>query len=744
MGTIIAYMTQQITGTIIGDRYKITGYLRDGRMGNVYVARRIEDNAMFAVKMLDRSLFGEEEAMRRFEREIRIQSRIQHPNSMHVFETGKTADGLPWLVQEYVNGETLSDWIEENGKMSPEVAVDVAAQIALALEAAHDIGVVHRDLSPENIMLVESGTDSALRAKVLDFGLAGVADKSADEDTSLTAVGVRVGTPKYMAPEYIEDFECDHRADLYALGIVLYEMIVGDVPFDGRPYKVMDRHVNEVPAHLSTKIEGVEPWLDQLTAKLLEKQPDDRPASARAVVAAIENGLGVQIRPVQDNYVQQAMEEQAEPTEQTMIGPGGTHDPVLEKFRSSLVKTLDRRTGSAPPARDCLIVEQVSKYSIPFELGIKPGTLVQVEEQDEGLLDPTLVDKAYSEHTYVFHSEGERIRLKTTGALMGMTLARSVENIRTYYNPGSDGPESLLELWKQGAWEVLERLSTRALAGTTSALTAGLFAKFMGGGKPKPRDHPATLFYGAALVETGRGDEGFPFIKDFKTHHAHNWPEVYIAVATAYMGLQRLRAKKRDLGVQLLEQSYLMEPLQKVRRALEKTTGNTPELRQLYKRKFPQYDLYQTNGYPGANLQTTLDQMDDSQILLIVLLGGFRGNTRYNQFMLRFMNYAVHMADFIVGVHVATTVKDRTGDHHPEWFTGEDMAAAAGLPFLVLEDYRAFLQREAKPTRIPTVYAVNRDGVVLHEGSGDATDIWNAIGRAGQLRMHKFANKNLG
>ncbi len=733
-------MAQQITGTVIADRYKITGYLRDGRMGNVYVARRLEDNAMFAVKMLDRALFGEEEAMRRFEREIRVQSRIQHPNSMHVFEAGKTADGVPWLVQEYLEGDTLAERLEEKGPLPPADAVDVAAQVALALEAAHDIGIVHRDLSPDNIMLVESLTDSGLKVKVLDFGLAGVADKSADEDTSLTAVGVRVGTPHYMAPEYIEDFECDHRADLYALGIVLWELIAGEPPFDGRPYKVMDKHVNEVPPKMSTKAEGVPDWLDALVAKLLEKSPDDRPASARAVVAAIENGTGKSVRPVADAHVQQDMQQQAEPTEQTMIGKGGRKDPVLEKFRDSLVKTIDRRTGNPPPARDCLVVERVSKYSIPAKLGIRPGTLVQVEEQDEGLLDPTLLQKPTPENTYVFHQDGERIRLKTTAALMGMTLARSVENIRTYYNPGTDGPDALLELWKQGAWEVLERLALRALSGSTSALTSGLFAKFIGGGKPKPQNDPATLFYGAALIETGRGDEGYPFVKEYKAAYAHNWPEVYHAIATAYAGLQRLRSGKRDLGVELLEQSYLMEPLQKVKRALEKTTGRAPELRQLYKQKFPRYDLYRTDGYPGANLENVLQTLDDSQVLLIVLLGGFRGNVRYNQFMIRYLNYAVHFPDFICGLHICTTVKDRTNDHRPEWFTGEDMAAAAGLPFLILEDYRAFVQREAKPTRIPTVYAVNRDGVVLHEGSGDSTDIWNAIGRAGQLRMHRFAS----
>ncbi|MCA9572922.1 MAG: hypothetical protein KC656_34030, partial [Myxococcales bacterium] len=137
-------------------------------------------------------------------------------------------------------------------------------------------------------------------------------------------------------------------------------------------------------------------------------------------------------------------------------------------------------------------------------------------------------------------------------------------------------------------------------------------------------------------------------------------------------------------------------------------------------------------------LSTTLATMDDSQVLLIALLGGFRGNELYNDFMMRFLNVGAHLNEFVVGLHVCTTVKDRTSDHRGEWFTGEDLVAQAGLPMLVLEDYRAFVQREAKPVRIPTIYAVNRDGIVLHEGLCTSADLWNALGRAGQLRMHKL------
>lgn len=729
-------MSKQITGTVIDGRYKVTGYLRDGRMGNVYVARRIEDQAMVAMKMLDPSLFEQEEAIRRFEREVRVQSRITHPNSTAVFEAGRTEEGLPWLAMEYFDGDTLAEHLEDVGKLEWPVAVDVAGQIAMALEAAHEIDIVHRDLSPENIMLIDPDSERP-RVKVLDFGLAGTMDSAADEDTSLTAVGIRVGTPFYMAPEYIEDFECDHRADIYALGVVLFEMLTGKPPFTGRPYRVMDMHVNQAAPRLSATLPDVPPWLDDLCLKLLEKKPADRPPTARAVVAAIEKGAGISLQREEHAPPAVPPPEPSEP-EHTLIGQSHA-DPVLDRFRSRLVLSVDRRTGNPPAARDCLVVERISKYSPLADYGVQPGTLVQVEELEEGLLDPTLIAKPHGQLTYLFHVNGELIRLRARPALLGINFARSVENIRTYFNPATDGHEPLFELWRQGAWEVLERTAMRSMGAGAGLLGGGsLFSRFVGNAKPKAVDHPATLFYGAALVEMGRGDEGFPYVLDFKRQFGQKWGETYLAVATAYAGLQRIQADRRELGLQLLEESYKLWPLRKVKRALESVNGKAPETRVLYKRRFPDYTLDQPDGRKGASLANTLAAMDDSQILLVVLLGGFRGSDAYNALMMRYMNFAAHFPDFVIGLHAATTVKDRTTDHHPEWFMGEDLAVQAGLPFIVLEDYRAFVQREAKPVRIPTVYALNREGIVLHEGDCTSADLWNALGRAGQLRMHKL------
>lgn len=720
-------MSKKITGLVLGERYKVTGYLREGRIGNLYVARRLDDNARFSIKLLDQTLFDNKEARRRFEREIRVQSKIQNPYLLKMHEAG-TQDGIPYLVMEFFDGDVLRDVLEERGSLTVPQVVRMAAQICQAMEAAHDIGIVHRDLSPDQILIGvgEDGADlsASMQLKVLDFGLAGVADVAADEDTSLTAVGVRVGSPDYMAPEYIEDFTCDHRADLYALGIVMYEALTGEPPFKGRPYRVMDMHVNQKPASLAS-FAKVPPWLSDLVDHLLAKAPDDRPPSARAVLAALESGFG-------DSFVTQSSEPDlvdSDTSEVSMIGVDGERDPVLQRLKDSLVVQVDRRTGAHPDARNCLVAERVSKYSVAADYGIEPGTLVHVEELSEGLLDPQDLLQSHETLTYVFNAKDEQVRLVTRGAMIGMNLVRSVENVRTYYNPAIHPPECLVELWKQGAWDVLERLCQRALGSG-----GGLLSRFIGG-KVKPTDHPATLLYGAALIEQGRGDEGYPYVIEFKQQYAMSWPEIYSAIALAYQGVQRLQQGKRELGIELLSEAYQLEPLAKIRRALEKTAGVAPDQRSLYKQRFPPYQLVQTNGYPAPSLDEALAQMDYSQIHLIVLMGGFRGNEVYNRFMTRYLNFARHFQGFVTGVHVCTTVKDRTSDHQIEWFAGEDMAIAAGLQVYILEDYRAFVQREAKPIRIPTVYAVNRDGMVLHEGICESSDFWNAIGRAGQLRM---------
>ena len=248
-------MSDTITGTMVADRYRITGYLRSGRMGDIYVARRLEDGRRVSIKLLDQALFYNPEAVKRFARESKIARTIEHPASMKVLDVGRDEVG-PYMVMEYVEGDFLSDIISEKGALEPIRAARITGRIALALEAAHGAGVIHRDLASANVLVAAQGDQSDI-VKVTDFGLSQLTGLGGgDDEEELTAVGVRIGTPSYMAPEYIEDFELDHRADIYGLGVMLYEMLTGQLPFDGRPYAVMEQHVHAARPQPSAKVEA--------------------------------------------------------------------------------------------------------------------------------------------------------------------------------------------------------------------------------------------------------------------------------------------------------------------------------------------------------------------------------------------------------------------------------------------------------------------------------------------------------
>ena len=386
-------MADTITGSTIADRYRITGLLRPGRMGDIYVARRADDGRRVCMKLLDPGLFHNDEAVKRFERESKVTRRIDHPCSMRVLDFGRSTHG-PYLVMEYVDGETLSD-IVSDGPLEPLRAVRIAGMIALALKAAHAEGIVHRDLAPSNVVVANQGNTDVV--KVSDFGLAMITEKSADHtETNLTAVGVRIGTPTYMAPEYIEEYELDHRADIYGLGVMLFEMLTGHPPYEGRPYKVMDAHVNGPIPKPSAENPAIPSWIDDLIESLMTKDPNQRPGQAAEVVMAIERGLGTALEAV--DY----RSESAPPAPTRQAAPQASAplvDPILERFiEKNLGQT--RKEPAGPVDRSaCFVVEEVAETSIAARIGVKPGWLVQVEGT-AGLLDPRTYRIIGGDRTY--------------------------------------------------------------------------------------------------------------------------------------------------------------------------------------------------------------------------------------------------------------------------------------------------------------------------------------------------------
>ncbi len=736
--------TDNVTGLVIHGKYRITGFLRHGRMGDIFVARRTDNNERVQVKLLDPSLFGEAEAIARFERETRVTSTLNHPCTLVVLDYGRTEQKMqPFLVMEYVEGELLSDVIEDVEEMDPERCAYIAAQMALALIGAHDLGVIHRDLAPQNVLVAEvAGQKDAV--KVLEFGLSRVSTGSGDE--SLTAVGVRIGTPYYMAPEYIEDYALDHRADLYALGIVMYEMLTGSPPFTGRPYKVMDLHLTEPPPKASAINKRVPEWIDSLILDLLEKDPEKRIQTAQQVVDRIERGLGERL-----NTVQQSLPATPVPEERTAAPDYAKKkpktDPILARFIKDMTIETSRGSGAVPDPVKSFVVDRVAKTSIAAELGVQPGYFCEVpDDMKDDLADPHLYRHGRDRRRYIFTSPDgkDQIKLTTTGVNVGIELVRTSEHLMEHYNPLQPDETGLLELWRQRDWDCLEKLSWRTLTqqrGAAGMLNTGLFARFLGTGKIKIRNTPALLFHGAALVEQGKKKEGMEQINEFKVQYGHIWPSKYLSVAHFYVAMEKAAGGSDELAIDLLVQAYTLEPLDRVAEAVEKMAGVRPSNQYWYGQRFPDYNLDAVDG-GGANnkLYQSLMAMDDTQMVAVCLLGGFRGNVQYSEFMRRYLNYAAWFGEFLYELHVIThrTVRDAA---RPEHYEGEDLAIQASAPFRVLEDYRAFVQRAIKPSTIPTIYLINKQGYVVHEGQLNATDLWDAVALAGELRMERLQNQ---
>jgi len=280
---------QALVGTTVAGRYDIESVLGAGGMGVVYRARQITMNRAVAVKLLHPHYSSNPHAVGRFEREMQATARIEHPNTIRVYDYGETEKKQLFLAMEFLAGRTLAKAIQQDERPMPvERLLKIAIQIGKALTAAHSEGVVHRDLKPDNVMLLDQYGERDF-VKVLDFGIARFVE--ADEGAQqLTAEGAVVGTPAYMSPEQATGAPPDFRTDLYSLGIMLFEMATGAVPFDApTTVSLMVKHVQEAPPRPSEMVPNhIPPALEQLILQCLEKDPKARPSSSEEVVRRLE------------------------------------------------------------------------------------------------------------------------------------------------------------------------------------------------------------------------------------------------------------------------------------------------------------------------------------------------------------------------------------------------------------------------------------------------------------------------
>ncbi len=335
-------------GTAIAGRYVLEDIIGEGGMAIVYRARhKVNADQRYAVKIMNPLLARDPIVRERFRREAKSAKKIAHPNIIEIFEEGDTGDGTAYMVMEYLDGSSLAD-IVSKGSIPVKRAVGLMLQMARGIARAHDLGVIHRDLKPENIFVCKrdsSGEDpEGDLVKLLDFGIA-----LSKQDSRLTGTGELFGTPQYMAPERITSTDAGAPSDLYALGVIFFEMLTARLPFDAPDVATFFvRHLKDPPLPIRTIHPGTPESLADLIERLLAKEPKNRPVDAHKValdLASVAKEIGAQI-PI-------------EPTLEAAVSSRPAAMPTSEKGTRRWIRRadvfremLDRAYGSAGTPAD--------------------------------------------------------------------------------------------------------------------------------------------------------------------------------------------------------------------------------------------------------------------------------------------------------------------------------------------------------------------------------------------------------
>jgi serine/threonine-protein kinase len=272
-------------GTVIANRYKLLSLLGEGGIGTVFLADDMRSGAQVALKMLRRDYADDPEIVARFDREAKAMMALAHEHIVQALNFGRSPDGDICLVMERVQGETLRNLLRRAGRFPPHGLVEISRQIASALTRAHSMGIVHRDLKPENVM-VSWQPDGRPWIKMLDFGMARLLVGA--PGTPLTRKGAVFGTPEYMPPEQAMGQPVDARADQYAFGVMIFEMIAGRRPFLARtPLEMVQAQIRHTPPPLSDILPGVSAAVTSVVARMLAKRPDKRFPDVQTAVDAL-------------------------------------------------------------------------------------------------------------------------------------------------------------------------------------------------------------------------------------------------------------------------------------------------------------------------------------------------------------------------------------------------------------------------------------------------------------------------
>ena len=323
------------TGALIGreiiGQYIITRKLGEGGMGEVYHADQPSIGRAVAIKVLHPHLTRGGDTAQRFQQEARAAARLQSPHIVQIFNYGDMGEGAMFMAMEYLAGRTLAELIRAEAPLEPGRAVKIARQCCEALQEAHEAGIVHRDLKPSNLMLVERSKDPEF-VKVLDFGVAKL------EGGAMTQEGAMLGTPQYMSPEQLRSEAIDGRSDLYALGVILYEMLGTRPPFEARtPVGYVNMHLNEAPMPITARVGSIPPALAAVVMQTLEKDPAARPQSAAELSDMLAAAIsGVSPMPWS-------------PSPQPSFGPHASAPPPYTPSHAEPITEIGAGTIMAPP-----------------------------------------------------------------------------------------------------------------------------------------------------------------------------------------------------------------------------------------------------------------------------------------------------------------------------------------------------------------------------------------------------------
>jgi serine/threonine protein kinase len=327
-----------LVGTTLLGRYRVIKKLGEGGMGTVYLGEHATIGKKFAVKVLSYEYAHKDDLRERFLQEARAASMISQENVVEITDFGDTPDGSVFFIMEFLQGEDLSDTLKSQGRLPWSRAKPIMLQICRALAAAHDAGIIHRDMKPENCYRIARGSNEDF-IKVLDFGIAKVTSDDESEGKGLTRTGMIFGTPEYMSPEQAQGARPDHRVDIYASGVILYELLTGEVPFSADTFMgILTKHMFEVPRAPSSLVPDADIPLEveNIILKAMQKDRELRFANMREMAEAIEAvGTGAAaVHVVSENIARPSTGEMAFTGSRATTVPGslGTVPPVAASY----------------------------------------------------------------------------------------------------------------------------------------------------------------------------------------------------------------------------------------------------------------------------------------------------------------------------------------------------------------------------------------------------------------------------